>query len=164
MREKQADEPVFQALLSRDGLCEVHIRPEAFDLFVKLLEGVVSSGRTREVTFSNMDRAVIGHEVRISPVRVKYHQPIETFQIKMITKDLIRRTITSVVHSGNPYFLAIAQDYQDKSTFSVAIIDNTLTIIPIKQNSDASFTRLLDIVYGNIGEGEEVLPPQSIEA
>jgi len=164
IREKRTDEAVIRAFLTRDGLCQVETKPGAFDTFMKLLEGVIASGRAREIKFSHMDRRIVGNEVRISPVRVKYEQPIETFQIRMIARDLTQRTITSVVHAGNPYFLAIAQDFLDRSTFSVAIIEDTVTVIPIKQNSDAAFARLLDIVYGNIGEGKEIFPASPYEA
>jgi hypothetical protein len=162
IRERHSEEPIVSARLTRDGLCEIHTGPEAFGLFVRLLDGVIAAGRAREVKFSNMDRRVVGRDVRISPVRVKYENPIETFQIRMIARDLTRRTVTSVVHAGNPYFLAIAQDFLDKSTFSIAIVGDTVTVIPIKQNSNSSFGHFLDIVYGNIGEGQEVLPKSPV--
>jgi hypothetical protein len=161
IRERHSEEPIVSARLTRDGLCEVRPSPEIFELFVKLLDGVIAAGRAREVKFSNMDRRVVGRDVRISPVRVKYENPIEAFQIRMIARDLTRRTVTSVVHAGNPYFLAIAQDFLDRSTFSIAIVGDTVTVIPIKQNSNSSFSHLLDIVYGNIGEGQEVLAQSS---
>jgi len=158
VRDKRTDDAVVRAFMTRDGMCRVETRPEAFSVFAKLLEGVIVSGHSRETMFSNMDRRIVGNEIRISPVRVKYEQQIEPFQVRMITEDLTRRTIASVIHSGNPYFLAIAQDFLDRSTFSIAIVYDTVTVIPVKQNSEAAFARLLDILYGNIGEGEEILP------
>jgi hypothetical protein len=164
IRERLADEVVVRAFLTRDGLCRVDNKPGAFAVFVRLLEGVIASGHAREIKFSNMDRRIVDNEIKISPVRVKYKRPIETFQIRMVTQDLTRKTITSVIHAGNPYFLAIAQDFLDRSTFSIAIVDDEVTVIPVKQNSEAAFARILDIVYGNIGEGEEILPAGRIGA
>jgi hypothetical protein len=158
VREKRTDEALMTALVSRDGLCRVEARPGAFDLFEKMLEGVVNLGRTRESSFARMDRIVVAGEVRISPVRVLYDQNIQQFQIRQISHDLTTRRIASIIHSGNPYFLAIAQDYSDGSTFSVAILDDTLTVVPIRQNSDAAFVRILDMFYARIGEGKEQLP------
>lgn len=158
VREKRTDEAVMTALVTRDGLCRVAPRPGAFDLFEKMLEGIVTLGRTRESSFSHMDRRIVAGEIRISPVNVLYDQDIQQFQIQQISHDLIRKRITSIVHSGNPYFLAIAQDYLDGSTFSVAILDDTLTVVPIRQNSDAAFVRILDVLYARIGEGKEQLP------
>jgi len=111
IRDKHSDEPIIRALMTRDGLCRFDAQPQAFDIFEKLLANVVASGSARETKFSNMDRRIVGSEVIVSPARVKYHRPIETFQLRMMARDLTRRTIASVVHAGNPYFLAIVQDF-----------------------------------------------------
>jgi hypothetical protein len=158
VREKRTDEALMTGIVTRDGLCKVQPRAGAFDLFEKMLDGVVSSGRTRENSFAHLDRRIVAGDVRVSPVNVLYEQNIQQFQIRKVSQDLTRKRITSIIYSGNPYFLAIAQDYLDGSTFSIAILDDTLTVVPIKQNSDAAFVRILDMLYARIGEGREELP------
>jgi hypothetical protein len=158
VRDKQTDVSLMTGLITRDGLCQVHSQPGSFELFKKMLEEVVAFGRHRELSFSDMDRKFVDNEIRISPINVRYEENIETFQIRQISNDLTRKTLVSIVHYGNPYFLAITQDYVDRSTFSVAILENTLTVVPIKQNSDAAFVRLLDMLYARIGEGNEQFP------
>jgi hypothetical protein len=158
VREKRTEEALMTAIVTREGLCRVEPRPGAFDLFEKMLVGVVTFGRSRENSFAHMDRRMVADEIRISPVNVLYDQNIQQFQIRQVSRDLTRNRIASIIHSGNPYFLAIAQDYLDGSTFSVAILDDTLTVVPIRQNSDAAFVRILDMLYARIGEGKEQLP------
>lgn len=157
VRDRHTDESLMTAFLSREGLCRVHAQAGAFELFEEMMNGVIDFGKRRELSFSKRDRTRIGNMVKVFPVNVRYEESIQRFQIQQVTRDLTKRTVASIIHAGNPYFLAIAQDYLDRSTFSIAILDDTLTVVPIRQNSDAAFVRLLDMLYSRIGEGNELL-------
>jgi hypothetical protein len=155
--DRHSDESLMTAFLTREGLCRVQPQIGAFALFDEMMTGVLQFGKRRETSFSKRDRTTFGKEVTIFPVSVDYSESIQRFQIGQIRRDLTRRTVVSIIHAGNPYFLAIAQDYLDRSTFSIAILGNTVTVVPIRQNSDEAFVRLLDMLYARIGEGIESL-------
>jgi hypothetical protein len=75
-------------------------------------------------------------------------------QLFRLTKKISKNYLCSIIHGGNPYFVANVCDYQDGSSFGVAALGNSVTITPITRGSHQATWKLTNRLQEILGDGE----------
>ena len=145
---------VFDCKLTRNGIFDFNLGH--FSLFNKLvLQPLLEMSKVRYNFYSKRDREVIEGQVRLKPVIIEFDEPIESPDIQFLKESLreIPRLSVSIVHAGNPFFLAHLVDRVDGSLIDIAASGKSIYITPTARASPASLLRVLEPVLIRTREG-----------
>jgi len=146
---------VLQAHITRKGLCKLK-----FGSFSAFYENVVLQaiklGLNWRDFYDKRERRVEKGMVTLRPLRIDYAFNFDTEQLRWFAGKISAAYSSSIIHEGNPYFVANLCDYEDGSSFGVAILGNAITITPITRASPQAVWRLLNKIQELLGDGEIV--------
>jgi hypothetical protein len=98
------------------------------------------------------------HQYRSRPFNITFTFPAldSPAQVALLKRTLLRiPAVTCTVVHGNPYFHAVMVDYQDGSTYEVAVLDQSrITILPQGRTSVRALQRLCSQIFADFREGE----------
>jgi len=144
---------VLQAHVTRKGLWKLR-----FGNFTTFYEKVISTavkiGLGLKRFYSNRERTVRDGEIKLSPFRINYGFDFGKEQLQGLANRISRSYLCSIVHSGNPYFVANVCDYQDGSSFGVTALGKVITITPISRATPQAAWKLANRIQELLGDGE----------
>lgn len=148
------DNAVFlQAQVSRRGVCKLW-----FGSFSMFYENVVIKAIDLSLNwkkfYGHRERVIQDGKIFLRPLRITYRLGFEEEQLLRLSKRISKNYLCSVVHGGNPYFVANVCDYQDGSSFGVTALGNSVTITPITKGSHQATWRLTNRLQEILGDGE----------
>jgi hypothetical protein len=144
---------LLQAHISRKGLWKLR-----FGNFTTFYEKVVSAaveiGLGLKRFYGNRERIARDGEIKLSPFRINYGFDFGKEQLQGLANNLSKSYLCSIVHSGNPYFVANVCDYQDGSSFGVTALGKIVTITPISRATPQAAWKLTNRIQELLGDGE----------
>lgn len=146
---------LLQANISRRGICKLR-----FGSFSAFYENVVLKaidlGLNWKKFYGHRERVVREGKVWLKPFRINYPFDLDRRQISRLADEISKSYSCSIVHGGNPYFVANICDYQDGSSFGVTALGNIVTITPITRNTHQATWKLANQIQEILGDGEIV--------
>jgi len=144
---------LLQAHVTRKGLWKLR-----FGNFTTFYEKVISTavriGLGLKRFYGNRERIARDGEIKLSPFRINYDFDFGKEQLQGLANKLSKNYLCSIVHSGNPYFVANICDYQDGSSFGVTALGNVVTITPISRATSQAAWKLANGIQELLGDGE----------
>jgi hypothetical protein len=104
--------------------------------------------------FSERERRIVQGHVKLRPYFVNYPFEPDKRQIDELERCLSNFYSYSIIHGGNPYYVANLCDYQDGSSFGLTILGKAITITPMLRSTSYASWTLTDRIQRVIGEGE----------
>jgi hypothetical protein len=151
LRDK--DNAVLKVQISRKGLCKLQ-----FGSFSSFYQNVVLNaieyGLSQEKFYDKRERSVENGNVELHPLRISYGFAVRRDQLERFVKKITNQYSCSVIHGGNPYFVADLCDYRDGSSFGVAILGNAVTLTPMARATSFAVWRLVGEVQEILGDGD----------
>jgi len=146
---------LLQAHISRRGVCKLR-----FGSFAKFYENVVLKaidlGLNWKKFYGHRERVVSEGKIWLKPFRIEYPFDLDKRQLGRLADRVSKRYSCSIVHGGNPYFVANICDYQDGSSFGVTALGNIVTITPITRGTHQAAWKLTNRIQEILGDGEIV--------
>jgi len=101
-----------------------------------------------------MAQAISHRKIWLKPFRIEYPFDLDKRQLGRLADRVSKRYSCSIVHGGNPYFVANICDYQDGSSFGVTALGNIVTITPITRGTHQAAWKLTNRIQEILGDGE----------
>jgi len=153
VRDSETNRLLLRAHISRRGVCKL-----AFGNFTTFYENVVLKaidlGMNWKRFYAHRERMITDGKIRLSPFSVSYGFDFDKEQLQTLAEKISKSYACSVVHSGNPYFVANVSDYGDGSSFGVTVLGKAVTITPIIRATPQSAWRLTNCLQEILGDGE----------
>lgn len=144
---------LLQAHISRKGVCK--LRFGSFSMFYEnvVLKAIDLSLNWKKF-YGHRERIIQDGKIFLRPLRITYPVNFDEEQLLRLTKKISKNYLCSIIHGGNPYFVANVCDYQDGSSFGVTALGNSVTITPITRGSHQATWKLTNRLQEIIGDGE----------
>jgi len=143
----------LKAQITRKGLSKL-----MFGSFSAFYQNVVLKtidyGRDRRNFYDKRERSVDKGVPRLHPLQINYTVDFRNDELSDFAKKISASYSTSVIHGGNPYFVANLCDYEDGSSFGVAVLGNAVTVTPLTRATPAAVSRLLHRIQEIMGDGD----------
>ena len=144
---------LLKAQITRKGLCKLKFG--SFSAFYRnVMLKAIDYGLDRKSFYDKRERNVEKGIIRLRPLQIDYPFIFRSEQLGRFAKKISNSYSTSVIHGGNPYFVANLCDYEDGSSFGVAILGNSITVTPVTRATSAAVWRLLAKIQEIMGDGE----------
>jgi len=151
----ERDMILLQAHISRTGICKLR-----FGSFSKFYENMVPKaidlGLNWKRFYGHRERVIHEGKIWLRPFRINYPFYLDERQLHRLADKISKSYSCSIVHGGNPYFVANICDYQDGSSFGVTALGNIVTITPITRGTHQAAWKLTNRVQEILGDGEIV--------
>lgn len=146
---------LLKGQISRKGLAKLK-----FGSFSAFYENVVAKaieyGRDRKNFYDKRERNVEKGIIRLRPLKINYAFDFRSKQLNRFAKKMSNSYSCSIIHGGNPYFVADLCDYEDGSSFGIVILGNSITVTPITRATPSAVWRLVDKIQDIMGDGDIV--------
>lgn len=143
---------LLRSSISRKGRCTLNYG--AFrDFYNNVILATIEYGKNQKKFYNYRKRTIINKEVELSPFSIVYSNQLEIHSIKKLSVKLISSYSTSIIHGGNPYFVATLTDYDEGSSFGLTILGDTVTITPISKGAPEATWKLTDTIQEILGDG-----------
>jgi hypothetical protein len=144
---------LLKAQISRRGIAKLKYGSfSAFQHFVVL--NAIEYGLGQEMFFGKRERNVIGGIISLRPLQINYAYSFRLEQLNRFAKKIASSYSCSIIHGGNPYFVADLCDYEDGSSFGVAILGSSITVTPVTRATPSAVWRIVDEIQEIMGDGE----------
>lgn len=144
---------LLQAHISRRGICKLR-----FGSFSTFYENVVLKaidlGLNWKKFYGHRERVISEGKIWLRPFRIDYPFGLDKRQLRRLADKISKSYSCSIVHGGNPYFVANICDYQDGSSFGVTALGNIVTITPITRGTHQAAWKLTNRIQEILGDGE----------
>jgi len=104
--------------------------------------------------FGRVHRELVGDEIILTPCSIVYNNPFSKTHFDYLQSNIRHHYLTSIMHSGNPYFAADLCDYEDGSSFMLTILGSKITISPMIKTTNRSLWLLVERLQRWLGEGK----------
>jgi hypothetical protein len=144
---------LLQAHVTRKGLWK--LRFGNFSTFYEeVISAAVEIGLGLKRFYGNRERIARNGEIKLSPFRINYDFDFGKEQLQELANKISKSYLCSIVHSGNPYFVANVCDYHDGSSFGVTALGKIVTITPISRATPQAAWKLTNGIQELLGDGE----------
>jgi len=144
---------LLKGQMSRKGVTKLK-----FGSFSSFYENVVAKaieyGRDRKNFYDKRERNIEKGIIQLRPLQIDYAFSFRNRQLDRFAKKIVSSYSCSIIHGGNPYFVADLCDYKDGSSFGVAILGNSITVTPVTRATPSAVWRLIDKIQDIMGDGE----------
>jgi len=144
---------LLQAHISRKGICKLR-----FGSFSRFYENVVLKaidlGLNWKKFYGHRERVISEGKIWLRPFRINYPFDLDERQLRRLADKISKSHSCSIIHGGNPYFVANICDYQDGSSFGVTALGNIVTITPITRSTHQAAWKLTNHIQEILGDGE----------
>jgi hypothetical protein len=149
------DAIVLKAQISRKGLSKLKFG--SFSAFYQnVVFNAIEYGREQKKFYDKRERNFEKGIIHLRPLQINYSERFREEQLGRFAKRITDSYSTSIIHGGNPYFVADLCDYQDGSSFGVAILGNSITVTPVTRATPSAVWKLLGEIQEILGDGEIV--------
>jgi hypothetical protein len=146
---------ILKAQISRRGLSKLKFG--SFTAFYNdVLLNAIEYGHKQSSFYDKRERNIEKGIVYLRPLQINYSERFRAEQLGRFTEKITDSYSISVIHGGNPYFVADLCDYQDGSSFGVAILGNSITVTPVTRATSSAIWKLLGEIQEILGDGEIV--------
>jgi len=153
VRDTETSRLILRAHVSRRGVCKLAFGD--FTAFYKnVVEKAIDLGLNWKRFYSHRERIVSDGKVVLRPFSISYRFDFDKEQLQRLAEKISRSYSCSVVHGGNPYFVANLNDYGDGSSFGVTVLGKVVTITPIIKATPQSAWRLTNRIQEILGDGD----------
>lgn len=144
---------LLQAQISRRGVCK--LRFGSFSAFYKnVIQNALELGLKWKNFYGHRERIIQEGKILIRPLRIEYPFELDEVQLQRLAKKISKIYSCSIIHGGNPYFVAILCDYQEGSSFGVTALGKSVTITPITKGTSQATWKLTNRIQEILGDGE----------
>lgn len=144
---------LLQANISRKGICRLK-----FGSFSAFYENVVRKaidlGLNWKKFYAHRARIIHDGKIWLKPFRISYPFALNKRQMRRLAHKISNSYSCSIVHSGNPYFVANICDHQDGSSFGVTALGSKVTITPITRGTHQAAWKLSNRIQEILGDGK----------
>jgi len=146
---------LLQAHVTRKGLCK--LRFGGFSAFYQnVVHAAIGFGLERRNFYDKRERSIEKGMIKLRPLQIEYPLSLRQDQLDDFARSITSTYSSSIIHGGNPYFIASLCDYEDGSSFNVAVLGNIVTVTPFTRATPQAVWRLLDKVQEILGDGEAI--------
>jgi hypothetical protein len=146
---------VFKAQISRKGLAKLKFG--SFSAFYQnVVFNTIEYGREQKKFYDKRERNFEKGIIHLRPLQINYSERFREEQLGRFAKRITDSYSTSIIHGGNPYFVADLCDYEDGSSFGVTILGNSITVTPVTRATPSAVWKLLGEIQEILGDGEIV--------
>lgn len=144
---------LLQAQISRRGICK--LRFGSFSAFYEnVIQNALELGLNWRNFYGHRERIIQEGRILLKPLRIGYPFELDEAQLHRLAGKISKIYSCSIIHGGNPYFVAILCDYQDGSSFGVTALGKSVTITPITRGSPQATWKLTNRIQEILGDGE----------
>ena len=144
---------LLQAQITRKGLCKLKFG--SFSAFYQnLILKAMDYGINCKNFYDKRERSIEKGIIRLYPLQIKYPFSLRSEQLNRFATKITNAYSCSIIHGGNPYFVANLCDYDEGSSFGVAILGNMVTVTPVTRATPQAVWRLLNKIQEILGDGE----------
>ena len=144
---------LLQAHITRKGLCKLKFG--SFSGFYRnVVLRLIDYGINRKDFYDKRERSIEKGIIKLRPLQIKYPFSFRNEQLNHFARKITNAYSCSIIHGGNPYFVANLCDYEDGSSFGVAVLGNLITVTPVTRATPQAVWRLLNKVQEILGDGE----------
>jgi hypothetical protein len=146
---------VLKAQISRKGLSKLKFG--SFSAFYhNVVFNAIEYGREQKNFYDKRERNFEKGIIYLRPLQINYSERFRGEQLERFAKKITDSYSISIIHGGNPYFVADLCDYQEGSSFGVAILGNSITVTPVTRATPSAVWKLLSEIQEILGDGEIV--------
>lgn len=146
---------LLKAQISRKGLLKLKFGSFS-SFYEKIVFNTIEYGLDQKNFYDKRERKFEKGIIHLHPLQINYSQKIRDEQLDRFAKKIIDSYSCSIIHGGNPYFVADLCDYEEGSSFGVTILGNSITVTPITRATPSAVWKLLDEIQEITGDGEIV--------
>jgi len=149
---------LLQAHITRKGLCKLKFG--SFSAFYQnVVLKAIEYGIDRKEFYDNRERIIEKGMIQLHPLQINYPFDFRNEHLKRFARKITNSYSCSIIHGGNPYFVANLCDYEDGSSFGVAILGNSVTVTPVTRATPQAVWKLLNKIQEILGDGKIVDVP-----
>lgn len=150
-----ADAMVLKAQISRKGLSKLKFG--SFSAFYQnVVFNAIEYGRKQKKFYDKRERNFEEGRIHLRPLQINYLERFREEQLGRFARKITDSYSISIIHGGNPYFVADLCDYQEGSSFGVAILGNSITVTPVTRATPSAVWKVLSEIQEILGDGEIV--------
>jgi hypothetical protein len=124
------------------------------EFYQNVVDSMVQVGLRWNEAYGKVKRHMEAEEVELCPCTISYPSSFKPEHFKKLPSGLTRDYLLSVVHPGNPYFVADLCDSRDGSSFGLTILGDTVTISPMIKTTNTALWKLTARLQALLGEGQ----------
>ena len=144
---------LLQAHITRKGLCKLKFG--GFSAFYgNVVLKAIEFGIGCKDFYDKRERSVEKGIVKLHPLQIRYPLSFSSEQLNHFAKKIPNAYSSSIIHGGNPYFVANLCDYEDGSSFGITALGNVITVTPVTRATPQAVWRLLNKIQEILGDGE----------
>jgi len=153
VRDSKSKAVLLRGRILRRGICSLQFG--SFSDFQKnVVLNMIGLGMRWREFYEHRERIVVDGRVYLRPFSISYTFDFDKTQIRDLAEEISKTYSSSIVHAGNPYFVANVCDYRDGSSFGVTVLGNLVTITPIIKATPQATWKLVDRIQEVLGDGE----------
>lgn len=143
---------LLDCLVTSKGLARL-IFGSFTDFYENVIRSFIQICNNIDVGFKKIKREIKGEDVELHPFKITYPIPFDQEHFKKLTSQLTNNYMLSVIHGGNPYYVADLLDHEEGSSFGLTVLGREITISPMYRTTNASLWKLTEIIQTVLGEG-----------
>jgi len=147
------DVMLLQAQMTRKSLCKLKFGSFS-DFYRNVVLKAIGFGLDCKIFFDKRERSIKKGIIRLHPLQIEYPVSFHKEQLSRFANRISNAYSCSIIHEGNPYFVADLCDYEDGSSFGVVILSNVVTVTPITRATPQAVWSLLNKIQEILGDGE----------
>jgi hypothetical protein len=146
---------VLKSQISRRGMSKLQFG--SFSAFYdNVVFNAIKYGYEQESFYDKRERNFEKGIIHLRPLQINYLEGFRAEQLRRFTKRMTDSYSMSIIHGGNPYYVADLCDYQDGSSFGIAILGNSITVTPVTRATPSAVWKLIGEIQQILGDGEIV--------
>lgn len=146
---------LLQASITRKGLCKLRFG-DFGSFYQSVVLKAIDLGLHWKRFYDKRERTMKDGEIKLAPFHILYKGNLEEPQLLGLGNRLSKTYSCSIIHGGNPYFVANVCDYDEGSSFGVTGLGNAVTVTPIVKGTPEAVWKLADKLQEILGDGEIV--------
>jgi hypothetical protein len=146
---------LLRANISRKGKCSLHYG-NFNNFYYNVILKIIEYGISWREFYSERERNLKNNEIFLNPFTITYPEKINISDIRKLAKHMSNIYSCSIIHNGNPYFVANISDYLDGSSFGLTALGNIVTITPISKGTVEATWKLTETIQQILGDGSIV--------
>ena len=151
--KNQAGMTLLDALITNRGVSRL-IYGNFTNYYQNMIQVIADLSKQWDGKYKKVRRQIVEKDVELHPCVITYSKPFRVEHTKNIASKLSSDYMISVLHGGNPYFVADLLDYYDGSSFGLTVLDNKVTISPMLRTTNSALWKLTGRIQDVLGEGD----------
>lgn len=141
--------------INRNGKCSL-VYGDFNSFYYNVVLKIIEYAKEWRNFYSNRERNIIENMIYLNPYSIQYTDEFSTFDLYLLSDKIKNSYSCSIIHDGNPYFVANICDYEEGSSFGLTVLGSKITVTPITRGTAEANWKLTETIQQILGDGEIV--------